>query len=99
MNTYNEFVRLLEYVRTVVRKEKAISAQNLAKKFAKTALAKAADLARWEEWRAKFAARELTAKNAALVLLKDTTLLEIPSLKSKLSRTRKSKKRAKRNSG
>jgi len=91
LNTRNKLVPFLEQVRTVVRKEKTISAQNLAKKFAKTALAKAADPARWKEWRERFA-DDMTVKNAVLVLLEDTTALKRSTLKTMLSKAKIGKK-------
>jgi hypothetical protein len=91
LNTRDEFVQRLQDVRVLVRKEKTISAPDLANRFADTILASAADPPRWEEWRKEFAGSQ-TAKNAALVLLHDTTGLMLSSLEAKLSKTRTRRK-------
>jgi len=87
LNTRDEFVRCLEDVRVLVRKEKKISASDLAGRFAGTVLVSAAAPSHWEEWRDGFA-KDLTAKNAALVLLGDTTALKLASLETRLSEAR-----------
>ena len=86
-------------VRTAARKGRAISAGDLTKRFTRTPLARVADLARWNEWKDGFASGCLTAKNAALVLLEEATGLKRTTLRSKLSRARKSEKRAKATTG
>ncbi len=91
LNTQEEFVRCLEDVRVLVRKEKTISASDLAGRFAGTVLASAATPSHWDEWRDGFA-KDLTAKNAALVLLGDTTGLKLASLKTRLSTARTQRK-------
>jgi len=88
LNTYNELVRSFDDIRTVACQPKLISPQDLAKGFRHTSLGKVATLAHWEEWLQKFRSGELTARNAALVFLKDATRLEIKTLKSRLSRAR-----------
>ena len=95
LNTRDELVRCLGDMRILVRNEKAISAQDLANKFAGTLLASVANPPQWEEWRNGFAG-DVTAKNAALVLLRDTTGLRVSSLEAKLSKIRKSRKVQKR---
>jgi hypothetical protein len=91
LNNRDELVRCLEDVRILVRNENTISAQDLANKFAGTLLASVANLPQWGEWRKGFA-EDVTAKNAALVLLGDTTGLKLSSLEAKLSKIRKSRK-------
>jgi len=88
LNTYNDFAQTLAEVLTVVRKNQSISADDLRQKFAHTALAQAATVQQWEEWIEEFASRQLTAKNAALVLLEDTTGSTRGSLKTTLSKAR-----------
>lgn len=102
LNTWEELVRLLLDVKKLVHQRRTSSPQDLANRFAGALLAEAADLPRWEEWHEKFKTG-LTAKNAALVLLEDTTGLQRGSLTVRLSRTRtareKSKEMAKSNHG
>ena len=88
LNTYNDFAETLKEIRTVVVSNRAISAEELRRKFARSRLAKATNHTRWEEWRRSFASKELTAKNAALILLEDTTSLQRSSLKTMLSKGR-----------
>jgi hypothetical protein len=91
LNTSDELVECLEDVRVLVRKEKTICASNLADRFAGTVLGSAAAPSHWDEWRDGFA-KDLTAKNAALVLLSDTTALRPSSLKTRLSKARTGRK-------
>ena len=91
LNMRDALVRCLEDVRILVRNEKTISAADLANKFAGTVLASVANLPQWEEWRKGFV-EDVTAKNAALVLLHDTTGLKLSSLEAKLSKIRKNRK-------
>jgi hypothetical protein len=90
LNTYDDCAKTLEEVRTVVRKNPQITADDLRKKFARTTLARAATGKQWQQWKIDFASGELTAKNAALVLLETTTGRKRTALKTYLSRARRS---------
>jgi len=94
LTSYNEFSHQLGEIRTIVRvtKKKPISGDDLRKQFARTTLAPATKKANWGEWQRDFSSGELTSKNAALVLLEDTTSLNRSTLKSMLSRARSNRK-------
>lgn len=87
LDTRDELVRCLEDVRVLVRKDETISASALADRFSGTVLASAAEPWNWDEWRKGFL-KDLTSKNAALILLRDTTGIKTSSLETRLSQTR-----------
>jgi hypothetical protein len=88
LNTYENFRRTLDEVRTLVKQERDISVKKLRATFKDTELGRIASIADWQEWISSFGASGAHSGNVTLVFLERACGLDRNTIKKNLSGAR-----------